>query len=93
MDFQSASKSGLLSAMMEGHNVYQAGCIRMAGKKNRLIGRWMVLQSGGENSKPSATAAAKNLKASDFVTRVGRRKDLKSENESPTPSTTGKQTR
>ena len=38
---------------------------RMAGT-NRQIGRQMVLQSGGESSKPSATAAAQILKVFDF---------------------------
>ena len=77
--------------MEDGSNVHQAGCLRMAGK-NRTIGRRMDFQSGGENSELAATAEEKIPKASDFVTRVGRRKDLKSENESPTPSAMGKQT-
>ena len=53
----------------------------MAGN-NRMIDRRTDLQSGGKSPESAATAEGKNLKASDFVTRVGRREDLKSDGES-----------
>ena len=59
--------------------------------KNRPIVRRTVLQSGGESSKPSTMAAAKNLKDSDFVTCVRRREDLKSAKESSHPSGTAEE--
>ena len=60
-------------------------------EKNWPIGRWTVLQSRGESPKPSAMAAAKNLKDSDFVTCVRRREDLKSAKESSHPSGTAEE--
>ena len=62
-------------------------------RENSTIGHRRKLESEVENLKLSATAEDKILKVFAPVTRVGRRKDLKSENESPTPSATRKQTR
>ena len=59
----------------------------MAGN-NQMIVRRTDLRSGGESLESAATAEGKTLKASDFVTRVGRRKDLKSDGEISTASTT-----
>ena len=81
--------SNLPSATADGHNVYRAGYTRMVGN-NRMIGRRTVFQLGGESSKPSATAEEKILKASDFVTCIGRWEDFESDGESSKPSGMGK---
>ena len=60
----------------------------MAGN-NRTIGRQTDLQSGGKSPESVATVEGKTLKASDFVTRVRHRKDLKSDGESSTASANG----
>ena len=49
----------------------------------------MKLESEVESLKLSATVEDKILKVFAPVTRIGRRKDLKSEDESPNPSATG----
>ena len=77
----SETESVLPSATADGHNVYQARYTHMAGN-DRMIGHQTDLQLGGEIPGLGATAEGKTLKASDFVTRVGRREDLKSDGES-----------
>ena len=60
-----------------------------ARRENSTIGRRRKPVSEAESLKLSATAEDTILKVSVPVTRVGRREDLKSEDESPNPSATG----
>ena len=61
-----------------------------ARRENSTIERQRKLESEAESLKLSAMEEDTILKVSDPVIRVGRREDLKSEDESPNPSATGK---
>ena len=61
-----------------------------ARRENSTIGHQRKLESEVESLKLSATAEDTILKVSDPIIRVEIREDLKSEDEGPNPSATGK---